>query len=128
MTIHILSDRRFPFSGSSLAAVPLLPRSGFVQCAHSGPPHARGTVAGGQLGFDERVSMSGDGQPREEGAVTAYDAVARLCSAASIAARILLSHAPSRARVKAFVSRSISSTRPARYCSLSSSRRSVLNS
>jgi DNA-directed RNA polymerase specialized sigma24 family protein len=33
VTIHILSDRRFPFSGSPLAAVPLPPRSGFVQCA-----------------------------------------------------------------------------------------------
>jgi hypothetical protein len=31
VTIHILSDRRFPFSGSPLAAVPLPPRSGFVQ-------------------------------------------------------------------------------------------------
>jgi hypothetical protein len=32
MKIHILSDRRLPFSSSPLAAVPLLPRSGFVQC------------------------------------------------------------------------------------------------
>jgi hypothetical protein len=31
MKIHILSDRRLPFSSSPLAAVPLLPRSGFVQ-------------------------------------------------------------------------------------------------
>jgi hypothetical protein len=33
--IHILSDRRLPFSSSPLAAVPLLPRSGFVQSAAS---------------------------------------------------------------------------------------------
>jgi hypothetical protein len=32
--IHILSDRRFPFISSPLAAVPLLPRSGFVQSAY----------------------------------------------------------------------------------------------
>lgn len=35
MTIHILSDRRLPISNSPVAAVPLLPRSGFVQCADS---------------------------------------------------------------------------------------------
>jgi hypothetical protein len=34
MKIHILSDRRLPFSSSPLAAVPLLPRSGFVQSAY----------------------------------------------------------------------------------------------
>jgi hypothetical protein len=33
VTIHILSDRRLPISNSPVAAVPLLPRSGFVQCA-----------------------------------------------------------------------------------------------
>jgi hypothetical protein len=31
VTIHILSDRRLPISNSPVAAVPLLPRSGFVQ-------------------------------------------------------------------------------------------------
>jgi hypothetical protein len=31
--IHILSDRRSPFSSSPLLAVPLLQRSGFVQSA-----------------------------------------------------------------------------------------------
>jgi hypothetical protein len=33
VTIHILSNRRLPISNSPAAAVPLLPRSGFVQCA-----------------------------------------------------------------------------------------------
>ena len=33
MKIHILSDRGLPISSSSTATQPLLPRSGFVQCA-----------------------------------------------------------------------------------------------
>ena len=36
MTIHILSDRRLPISNSPVAAVPLLPRSGFVQYDYYG--------------------------------------------------------------------------------------------
>jgi hypothetical protein len=32
VTIHILSDRRPPISSFPIAAVPLFPRSGFVQC------------------------------------------------------------------------------------------------
>ena len=41
MTIHILPDRRLPFSGSPLPAVPLLPRSGFVQSAGMSPGEFR---------------------------------------------------------------------------------------
>ena len=63
MTIHILSDRRFPFSGSSLAAVPLLPRSGFVQCLEgSNRSRVTGTAANArdlfEAGLNEAASLA----------------------------------------------------------------------
>ena len=55
MTIHILSDRRLPISNSPVAAVPLLPRSGFVQCPDS-------SAAQGNLDEGDAISEK-DGYP-----------------------------------------------------------------
>jgi hypothetical protein len=79
MKIHILSDRRLPFSSSPLAAVPLLPRSGFVQCARRTPyPGRRNVMAvrrrrkrrldflGGRLGAESQFEAErSGGEPAE---------------------------------------------------------------